>query len=88
MDVNDVPMHLKEIVPYLQTFEKLLNEYELDRRHAIIKFILEKECIDYMVFGVETEEQLKNISEKLILPIHWKWIYKSEKMLNEVKYKL
>ena len=72
MDVNDVPMHLKEIVPYLQTFEKLLNEYELDRRHAIIKFILEKECIDYMVFGVETEEQLKNISEKLILPIHWK----------------
>lgn len=96
MDVNDVPMHLKEIVPYLQTFEKLLNEYELDRRHAIIKFILEKECIDYMVFGVETEEQLRDIvresdkkdlpkefvqklvekfasiSEKLILPIHWK----------------
>ena len=96
MDVNDVPNHLQGIVPYLQTFEKLLEEYELDRKHAIIKFILEKECIDYMVFGVETEEQLRDIireknsdsvpkefmkqlhecfgkiSERLILPIHWK----------------
>ena len=65
MDVNDVPMHLKGIVPYLQTFEKLLEEYELDRKHAIIKFILEKECIDYMVSGVERKEQLQEIlSEK------------------------
>lgn len=61
MKQDEVPVYLKEIVPYLNKFEELLAKYGLDRKHAIIKYILSRPFIDYMVFGVETKEQLEEI---------------------------
>lgn len=89
MDTKDVPANLKGIVPYLQTFENLLKEYELDRKHAIIKFILEKECIDYMVFGVETEEQLRDIvQEKKEMNLPEAFVKRVEKSFNVISERL
>ncbi len=61
MKKEEVPDYLKGLIPYLDKFEELLINYGLERRHAIIKFILANPLIDYMVFGVETREQLDEI---------------------------
>lgn len=81
MKIEEVPLGLNGIIPYLEKFEKLLQKYQLEKKHAIIRFILDEKLIDYMVFGVETKEQLKEIVDEKnanSLPTQF---------LDEVKYK-
>lgn len=61
MKAEEIPQFLRELVPYINRFKELLAKYRLDRKHAIIKFILSQPYIDYMVFGVESKEQLEDI---------------------------
>lgn len=80
MRPQEIPKHLKGLIPYVEKFEALLEKYALDRTHAVVKFILSQTVIDYMVFGIETKEQLKEIvSEKQSSSL-------PEQFLEEVKW--
>lgn len=96
MEEDEIPEYLNKMKPYISRLKQIIAQYGITRRHAVIKYVLSQDLIDYMVFGVEKKEQLMeivdekqadllpqeliheiqknfyNISEKLILPIHWK----------------
>lgn len=58
MEKNAVPKHLKHVVPYLDKFDKLLEKYSVNRIAALLHFVKFEKGIDYLVFGVDTKEQL------------------------------
>lgn len=63
MDIERIPPHLHHAVPYLRKFDELLEKYSVDKLVALERFVLNEPCIDYLVFGVDTKEQLlQNIS--------------------------
>lgn len=70
MEEDDVPEYLLSIRPHIVQFNRLLTEFNIEKRHAIVKFILSEEQIDYMVVGVETVTQLNEIiREKEMAPL-------------------
>lgn len=58
MEKERIPSHLKHAVPYITTFEELLEKYKLEKVDALIQFVEQEKDIDYLVFGVDTKEQL------------------------------
>lgn len=71
MREEEIPQYLQGIIPYVRKFNDILSNYQIDKKYAIIKFILSERQIDYMVFGIETREQLIEIvkeREKETLP--------------------
>ncbi len=58
MEKHNIPDYLKHVIPYLDKFEKLLNKYSIDKTVALIQFVHQEKDIDYLVFGVDTKEQL------------------------------
>lgn len=58
MEKARIPQHLKDAVSYITTFERLLSEYQVDRVTALMQFVMWEKNIDYLVFGVDTKEQL------------------------------
>ncbi len=64
MKDGEIPEYLKEIKPYVEKFNCILAKYNTERKHAVLKYILSQDLIDYMVFGIETKEQLLEIIEE------------------------
>ncbi len=64
MKENEIPGYLQGLVPYIKQFNDVLSKYNVNKKHALIKFILSEQLIDYMVFGVETKSQLNEILEE------------------------
>lgn len=60
MKEETVPDHLKSAVNYLKTIEDITNKYRVDLVSAIIEFVCSEMDIDYLVFGVETIDQLQD----------------------------
>lgn len=58
MERETIPKHLKHVVPYLDKLDKLLEKYSINRIAALIHFVKQEKDIDYLVFGVDTREQL------------------------------
>lgn len=58
MEKERVPEYLKHAVPYLQKFEKITEKFHIDKAETLIRFVLGERGIDFMVFGVDTKEQL------------------------------
>lgn len=58
MEKKRIPEYLEHTVPYLDEFERLLDKYSVDRVSALIQFVKQEKDIDYLVFGVDTKEQL------------------------------
>lgn len=58
MNQETVPEHLKHVIPYLDKFDELLKKYSIDKVAALIHFVKQEKDIDYLVFGVDTKEQL------------------------------
>ena len=58
MDKERIPLHLQGVMPYLSRFEELLGQYKVDRVTALVSFVKWEKDIDYLVFGVDTKEQL------------------------------
>lgn len=54
-----IPKHLQRAVPYLDTINIIINQYDTDMVSAILQFVKKEENIDYLVFGVETRQQLE-----------------------------
>jgi len=59
MDIERLPSCLIEAKPYLQKFNKIIDDYGYSKNDAAFLFSYCHEGIDRVVFGVETKEQLK-----------------------------
>lgn len=58
METERVPEHLYSALPYLQKLDELCEKYQVRKIDALIHFITDEERIQYLVFGVDTKEQL------------------------------
>lgn len=58
MEKSLIPDYLKPSISYLEKLEKLLQVYSLEKVEALIKFVVQEQDIDYLVFGVDTKGQL------------------------------
>jgi Predicted oxidoreductases (related to aryl-alcohol dehydrogenases) len=56
---DKIPNKVIKSKPYLSKFNKLLMEYRIDKIDALLGFVKRNNYIDYLVFGVEKIEQLK-----------------------------
>lgn len=64
MEEDEIPQYLNGIKEYVSRFKKIIAKYGITRRHAVLKYILSQELIDYMVFGIEKKEQLLEIIDE------------------------
>lgn len=67
MDYLSIPAYLQKAVPYLKKIEQIINYYEVDRVAAVLQFVKSEPDIDYLVFGVEKIEQLREDIRKAAL---------------------
>lgn len=58
MDKKNIPQNLSEVIPYLEILDHILEKYQIDKVSALIKFVTMEKDIDYLVFGVDTMDQL------------------------------
>lgn len=58
MDHKNIPDYLQKAIPFLDEFESIISEYEVDRVTALLQFVKSETGIDYLVWGVDSVEQL------------------------------
>ncbi len=58
MEEKNIPVHLKHVIPYFERFNNILDKYSVNKLPALIQFVKQEQDIDYLVFGVDTKEQL------------------------------
>ena len=56
--IEDVPKRLYFTIPYIKKVIQLADDYLLSQYSLAIKFVKQNYLIDYMVFGIDTKEQL------------------------------
>lgn len=59
MPEEKIPPHLKKVKIYFRELDKVIAKYSLSRQQAALLFSLKNDNIDYVVFGVDNIEQLK-----------------------------
>ncbi len=59
MDPRDLPKGMKFAKGYLEDFESICRKYQISKLKAAVSFVEKQEGIDYIVFGVDSLEQLK-----------------------------
>jgi len=65
MEEDELPEYIAGVKQHIRKFKQLLLRYGIDRKHAILKYVLAQNLIDYMVFGVESREQLLEIVKEI-----------------------
>ncbi len=58
MQRDRIPENLKMVCPYFDIIDNLLKKYNIGLTEALIRFVAEERDIDYLVFGVDTKNQL------------------------------
>ncbi len=58
MGLNRLPAQLEHAKPYLEYFEKLTEQYKIDKTELLLQFVKISKDIDYLVFGVDNRKQL------------------------------
>ncbi len=59
MDAGSLPEKVKRAEPMLRNWELILEERHANREEVLIEFVKQSKEIDYLVFGVDTVEQLQ-----------------------------
>lgn len=59
MKPEQLPLHLTHTRPYLEEFERILDKFHADKADVLLRFVSGEPDIDYLVFGVDTKEQLR-----------------------------
>ncbi|MCI8918183.1 MAG: aldo/keto reductase [Eubacterium sp.] len=59
MDREKIPAGLRHVIPYLEKFDRILERHGAGKAEALIHFAASEADIDYVVFGVDTKEQLQ-----------------------------
>ena len=76
MDIKEIPAYLDTAKGYLQELDIILEKYNISRLMAAFLFSFNNPDVDYIVFGVDNLEQLKEdlmLAEK---PVDFKQCYK------------
>ncbi|QNU67118.1 aldo/keto reductase [Ruminiclostridium herbifermentans] len=63
MPVNEIPSYLSEAIPKVKRFEELCESYNMTRKQAAVSFVKNNDKIDYLVFGIDNLNQLKEFIE-------------------------
>lgn len=58
MQRAQIPENLKKVNVYLDIIDKLMTKYNVGLAELLINFVSSEDDIDYLVFGVDTKEQL------------------------------
>lgn len=59
MKDDEIPENLSKVKLHLDTFDKIIDKYNLTRLEAALLFSYDNPGIDYLVFGVDSIDQLK-----------------------------
>ena len=59
MDENRLPERVKQAEPLLKKLNSIINQYQLRKEEVLLQFVKTYDMIDFIVFGVDTVEQLK-----------------------------
>ena len=59
MEKEELPETLKRAEPYLEKIEGFIEEYKGKKTELLLQFVKQTEGIDYLVFGVDNKEQLR-----------------------------
>jgi len=59
MEIDEVPPHLEEAKDYLKEFQQIAEKHNLSRMEAAFLFSYKNPNIDFLVFGVDNLQQLK-----------------------------
>ncbi len=59
MDEKKLPGNLKPLKPYLEQIKNLALEYNLETGHLAMQYVVNKEYIDALLFGVDSVRQLE-----------------------------
>ena len=86
MEKKSIPDYLQNTVPYLDIIESVLNRYGVDKVSAILEFVKCERDIDFLVFGVESKELLKeNISNASHMSIPLECIKELKERISNVE---
>lgn len=58
MERERIPEQLGQALPYLEHFDRLTERYQKDKAELLLQFVKASKNIDYLVFGVDSEQQL------------------------------
>ncbi|MCB2340757.1 aldo/keto reductase [Clostridium estertheticum] len=72
MDNNAIPHNLEIAKKYLETFDEIVKCYNISRGEAAMLFSYNNSNIDYLVFGVDNLEQLKQNIDLINAKINFK----------------
>lgn len=93
-NLQELPAHLQPLKKHLQQIQQLTDEYQLSMHSLALNYALHTPEIDYVLFGVETLEQLqsniKNITVTFDPELYKKVsdiIVKDTSLLNPVNWK-
>lgn len=59
MPFEMIPANLKLVIPYIRIIDNILQKYNVSKIDALLHFVLQEHDVDYLVFGVDTKEQLE-----------------------------
>lgn len=59
MECRKIPDHMKNSVKYIERVNHIIEQHGADLLSTILHFIKQENVIDYLVFGVETLDQIK-----------------------------
>ena len=79
MNKNEVPSHLSIARRYLEKLDEIIKDYKISRVEAAMLFSYNNKNIDYVVFGVNNIQQLKEDIQSIDKNI------KSTQLINEIK---
>ena len=59
MEDERIPAHLNDAKQYLKVIHAVLDKYDLKMADLLLQFVTKENLIDYLVFGVDTVDQLQ-----------------------------
>lgn len=88
MDTKYLPEHMRFASPYLITFQRICNSVGISPLHAAISFVANHPGIDYLLFGVNNQEQLSSYLSFVSKPLPQKIKDELEAAFDTVEEKL
>lgn len=86
MEPEKIPDYMNKSKEYVNVFDNICKKYEVDKVTALLHFVIDNEYIDYLVFGVDTQEQLiEDIKYAQASDLPKEFYYEIETKLGEVE---
>jgi len=92
MESNNIPDYFLPIMPKFRELDCFLNESNIDRVNFLLSFVLGIKNVDYIIVGVNSLAQMKDLTEKPLVQIaknvdYKKFAIQDEKFINPSNWK-